>query len=504
VVRESTRAVIFGNRTIWPSSHNTLHWEIRKACTIPGYQTDRLETPPVPEDSRLEALDSLYRTSCLELLETRIDFYALSMPASTYRRTSLDFHMERVDDPRIDAYVDRKAPDTIVLHDGTVLAVEDAAHSLFATWPQPFDLPFPEADPLPLRLLAGSGRRTFVEYRLDQPAESWCGESIPLAVANGFLIVSTDVSRQIFADHVSTMALLWVIAHEDAHKYCGHLAHFERTAISPTDRLFDELIAGLGDPQIDAQRRAAELEADTAATMRAVDYCFDNEFLAITTDWVSPDVQVAIRCCSDKDFSAEQRLFMLRLIAGTSVLPLLIFEQASRTNAAASARCYPSFAERAMNVIFTTASRAVDVSLHQPQNRVGEFSFGELGRFFALALHDAARLHLAFRVLTGGPREFMSALSNAAAPLFDAFLGYHGQAHILHPTGTISLDDFGDNADLVGGLLRQRHAMDIAIAETFSGARARANMARAEKVREDIALARGRIETARETFSFLR
>jgi hypothetical protein len=520
--------LVYGKRTIWPAS--VPHWEIRRGFTVPAYSSpefdriiantrlmaDRLAGDPAVVIPHI--YEGTYISSCLDLLESRLGFYANSMPASSYRRTSIDFKMTCLPELRVRACVPLARPDVVQIHTGLVLSIEDATHALLTVWERPFGLAAEPARPnaIPLGLAKRGHVDAFVDYSAAfSSAENLASstrtdqETIPAVLYGLFLGVSADLTRQTFADHLSVVSLLWAIAHEDAHRYSGHLRLFQTLKMSEDDCLFDELVSTPNTERYSRVRRPAELEADTCATMRAVDYCFDSEFLGIITDWLPQDMREAIhhgRREAD-GLDAAQRLFLMRLLAVGAFLPLAVFDIAISANSQNNISNYPPFLIRALNVIFTIASRAVDVSLQQPAYRVGQFASSELATFFHLALEDFKNIHVILQVYMNGHesniRHPWAVTPELVKAFFIAFFAYHGQSHVIGINSRIQPDALETQDDLIIGLIRERHAMDLACVETFADAKREVNSRRLDKVAEDIDLAQHRVDLARDAFDFL-
>jgi hypothetical protein len=535
-----------GNRTTWPHP-NVFHWEIRKAYTISRYyekwsmKTISSSDDPTQLHTFLKNyndfkknvpnldltfpmyLDLIYHRSCKDMLDSRFSFYETALPSSSYRRTSLDFRMVSSSVPKIGAFVEKAFPGLVKINQGTVYAIEDASHVLMAFWDNPLDLIFnfrmfesQDANitiqlPLiqqPLRAALGNATRRnddLVESFHRYPA-SYLNHGIydfssvkrvPACIRESFLIISTDLDRQIFADNLSTMSLLWVIAHEDAHSYLGHLKYFEKMGLSEQDHIFNELISSIDDDFYVKIRRSAELEADTCAAMRSVDYCFDNEFLSIVTDWMSPEINNLIfeNRTRSNELRASQRLFLLRLIILSCILPLIVFEISLESETMTNLKCYPSFSIRALNIILTVADRAVDIQSGQPLNLVGTMLPHELIDLFRNSLKDisAVYLILASKVDSSRFREFSKEeFEDLHEPLFIAFLVERGLVDKTTLTSEIVVD-----------FILQRYSMHQNKVDTFFEAKKEVNYSRIQKVEEDLIFAKRKINHYRNAFSFI-
>ena len=292
--------------------------------------------------------------SCLRLLEDRFSYYESILPAKSYRRTSFNFKMMAKRDLDLSAFVERENPETVWISHGLVLAVEDVSQTIFSISENILDINFSRnsTDRLNLRSLNSNNSQEFTNYNFDgaESKNPMRGTILPKSICDFFYSVSLDLDRQILADHLSTASLLWIIGHEDAHKYSGHIELFNQLNISESEIIFSELIA-LHTPKMSPnQRRAAELESDTCSTMRLVDFCFDNELLGIITDDLSSRVKEIIwqGNSESKGLQKEQRLFLMRFLNLSAVVPLIIFDISFRSKSYNSLESYPSFITRVL------------------------------------------------------------------------------------------------------------------------------------------------------------
>jgi len=526
----------YGRRIIWPSLNGIEHWEIRKGYTLPNYQSktfidccrdmEEVERKLNTGMPIHDALDTIYRTSCETLFTMRFDCYNGMLPAQSYRRTSLDFQMQSIDNYRIGAFVDRRAPELINIHLGTVLSVEDLCHSLMALWENPLGLTFSHSLGFPLRhqFVDAQFNDNFIDYtqshvgparfdalkaagKLNQPDLL---DEMPRNIINNFLVTSTQYERQMFADHLSTMALNWVISHEDAHKYLGHLQYFETMGIHDQDIIFSELVSLAESPEQALYRRMAELEADTCATMRAVDICFDNEFLAITSDLMSIEVveQIYYGKKRSSEFDERQRLFLMRLITLSAVIPLIAFDYGANRESAGNTNSYPSFLTRALNICLTIALRCIDTTNYHPEVNVGTFGLTEFQFYFYFALQD---IRSAYQILTHAMnREYQQAMPSfmmdleLMGPLLtQMFHDYAGKPYLNNGIDVLAGPHIEEFAAEIYTLLDERHQMFLLCPEVFFDAKMQANASREDKVIEDRKIYQQRVKLDKAIFDFL-
>lgn len=521
---------IWGNRIIWPSIEIN-HWEIRRMFTIDGYSTPWFEDVYNTYVSNLqdrmsfgEYLDIIYEKSLRVEFEQRLNFYEILMPAQNYRRVSWDFDMQLSETNIIKAFVSNKAPGTIVVTIGSLLAIEDACHTILSFWQNPLGIDFymdDEMPRLPLRSFFKSDKDTFYlyeklhEFTTVEEISEIININTPKSIFENYLIVSRSISRQIFADHLSLMSNLWLIGHEDAHKYCGHLLHFESLGIIDQDYLFNELICSNKEIIYQKTRRSAELQADTCATMRAVDQCFDSEFLGIITQSLSVNVRTQIWQNTKENLGLErfQRLYLLRMINISAFIPLSIFHLSTKQDPFSEQQNYPSLFTRVLNVIFTVFSRAIDCTDSHPEYGIGKIDQKELFPFIYHSIRDFNEIYQILHVNKNGVEdEKTSNLTsicndNFANKLSKIFFEYKSAINDSPFFDTFERQkiDFGNELYdfLIKDFIIERHNMELAHIHTFCEAKKEVNRYRQNKVIEDLNNSIKNIKVGNKIFDFL-
>lgn len=559
-----------GQRTLWPSPQSVFHWELRKRATLPNYRsTDfegiirglcefaqiNLKHPDTDYPERLEAILSMkYNESCFGQFGNRIQIYERMLPPDNYRRTSENVSISIVEDPTVEAYAAPSDSHSINIHYGFALAIEDATHSLIADWIEPFALQFPTQESQSLRKTLKNPHKAFVDYspienaqhltlfnnRGIEPREEGIFDGIPRCVFDRFLALSFDEGRQSIADHLSEMSYIWVISHEDAHCYSGHINYFcEDIGIGGEDVRFDEFQSPTQDPSYLELRRAAELEADMCATMRAVDCFFDDEFVSFMEHTLPLGIRHQIHEGADPDsggFGRKQRLMVMRMITFSSLIPILIFERRKNEAYSNHDTHYPSFMTRALNIIFTVASKCIDTPIHNPHYNVGEFAISEIPKFFEMALYDlgafmnyfdssktqkAKGLPTAAEIeelwdsgnIDSWMEEFVRnnttvaestlPVEKLASCLTVAFFGAHGQAQQLLITEPVPETFVSDDMGAIRSLLSSRKSMLLARVTSFANSKFSVNPSRADKVTEDIELSQKSISDIAKAFPYI-
>ncbi len=423
-----------GERTDW---HNTScpHWDIRRFATIPGLVPEQVPEYPDDEEERsiCEKLSGegsylwhTYKDSSVSWLATRFSHYDFSLSALTgYRRVSLNFDMKVDDDLKLRAYASPGTNQDIYLSAGIIFAVEEASQILFSGerpifFNEGFDLwrhssehvvfslaqQFCLRDPATMLRdyshcfdyfhnndaisamrshLREAGHKTpnlnglvsFYSQPDDFAFLHLCFSRLPLSS-----------TRQAIADEFSALSTTWMIAHEDAHRYLGHLQHFfENLGAS----LLDDFLSEFDDPDHSKQRRSSELEADSAAMQRHIDFAYDVEFIGMIFDSVDPKIRQEIwQGRLERDgLGATQRNFALRFIIGSAVVPILLFELSRMRTANPVSDDYPPLFVRFLNLAFETFNRTIAVQHHQPHYQVGDIRDPfEVYNFFSGFLAD--------------------------------------------------------------------------------------------------------------------
>lgn len=421
-----------GRRVVWQSSYQT-HWDIRRHATLRLLSLDQVPLyknliAPFQVKAKTggwtlaQEIQREYQFSVQNFLEKRFTYYELALPAyEGYRRNSNVFSMQADNSLEVKAYADPRTGDQdIFISSGLALALEEAAHLVFSAPDPPFSSPeiniSMNTNDSGLDSLAkppfGDFRRSLFEGysgAFDQDYESpqfsdykahhdrFCdglnagqffGQSIDASELQSFDMyanpqefwflnflfsrVSISSTRQVMADSLSTLALNWVLGHEDAHRYSGHLGFFGSRL--GADSEFDEFFASLTDQTDPAHRRSAEFEVDSASTTRLMDQVYDGEFLEMFFKNADPTILVDLFGSDSKSAEEAERTFLVRVIAGSAIMGLLLFEQARLNKSLDHSQSYPSTELRVLNVIFVALERAQAIQIGHPEYELGKVS----------------------------------------------------------------------------------------------------------------------------------
>ncbi|MBE9068579.1 hypothetical protein IQ260_18190, partial [Leptolyngbya cf. ectocarpi LEGE 11479] len=205
----------------------------------------------------------------------------------------------------------------------------------------------------------------------------------------------------------------------------------------------------------------------------------------------------------------EERLLLLRLISLGGILPLIIFECALTNNTKTNIESYPPFLIRALNIIFETAARAMDVSIAHPEKSIGQIEeVDEFRTFFGQAIKDMYIAHAVIWASKGKNPDTTLGLNQDSIfgivpSLLKVFLAYHGQAQLLGLRRKICLDDFSSENKIVADLITEKYLMLRSRIETFADSKRAANRSRLDKVDEDIQIAIKFINIGQQVFDFI-
>lgn len=273
-------------------------WEVKHNSLIPGYAPNGMYIFQEKIPSQIAALDfrdsvspyagdeffyigydgfepKSYQDSLIESQRLISELYlsGLKLGDRYYRRQSNGLNVEFVDDPTSTASVELIDGDpTCRVSSGLIHAIDDLAHTIFADPQSPL---MDYVGKRPTSVLRSNDHTSFDSQRYwDYQEIDAIGRSQKICTPY-FRVLSGSIERQRLADFCSMLAIYWIIAHEDAHVYLGHLGFFNKK-IGDSDRarsLFNELVNELKGGSND-EHRSAELDADRNASMRLVDEFF--------------------------------------------------------------------------------------------------------------------------------------------------------------------------------------------------------------------------------------
>lgn len=287
-------------------------------------------------------------------------WYNLFGIAGDYRRQSHNFDLQIDPALQVGAYTRPGEDEVITIKLGTFLAIEDAAQLIFSDPNAPFSELLEDS---PTEVFRMPDHNRFDRERLfDYGPIFGAGPGGGLLAA--FKLLSRSFDRQGIADYLSSMAAYWVIAHEDAHAYLGHLNYYGRArGAGPLGVAgYSELAALFVSEEESAIRKAAEFDADLNAATRLVDVFFDRAILtdlpAVFKDRRNVTERLLPRC---DDFDRAQTLLLLRLILHAAAIGLLVLHKGC-VKGRADLGSYPTLAQRITNVALAIAMRALQVS----------------------------------------------------------------------------------------------------------------------------------------------
>lgn len=310
-----------------------------------------------------------------------------------YRRVSASYRIETYDDLNVEARANPEARGASQLSRGFLLAIEDACQTVVTDRRSRFasnvlDLReealgispevawLPEAAPL-------LDRSRYADYtQIVQIARG----VRPGGATFGLLhrMVSQSAFRQSLGDLLSTFALLWVAAHEDAHVHLGHVETMNALfgaapgGLSP----FLETFMKGGETQEDAQRRlSAELAADSTACAVLMDHVFKRQMVSAHPFLYRHLERVRLGSREPGEERAHavlgsEAVYLFRLAVASVVIVLAVFERYAVKKSAFKGT-HPSLGMRILNAVFELSGRAFALQRAHPYRELGE-----------MALHD--------------------------------------------------------------------------------------------------------------------
>lgn len=307
----------------------------------------------------------------------------------TYRRQSAHFDLELSEDLTIGATASRGQRANMTIRLGTFLAIEDACHAVFS-------------DPLaPLSDLIGHiesnvfrlpDHNRFDSIRLtDYAPIVSCGSDCSSMFVYKFL--SGSVERQSVADFVANLAIYWIIGHEDAHAYLGHLSYFDETmgAAGRDTRLFDELLSLAESPHDATLRRVAEFDADRCASTRLVDVFLDRGHFTDLPNVMKRKETLEMHLGMKASDDVSQTLVLLRMIHLAAIVAIVVLHRAC-TKADSNMTGYPSLLQRLLNVTLAIHHRSLQVAAQFPNRGLALPDMNGLTRLLLSVQHDAQRI----------------------------------------------------------------------------------------------------------------
>jgi hypothetical protein len=326
--------------------------------------------------------DSLFGFDSLGLVKTDIDAYLNAQYNHfdnlvryyhnsfdhDYRRHSSRLSFKLTRELAINAYATADEEGVIQITQGTILAIEDAAHTLMS-------------DP---KLHLGDGadhgvaRRPeytvfdmfrFVDYEMMIRfiVKAGIGEKHSEYGTTLIKLLSLSHDRQNLADFISTLSIFWLLGHEDAHIYLGHLKYFsDHLSVFPAEEqqnLFSELIAGLFEKEHPIHRKSAEIMADRNSTFQLVDFILSQKFFTFNSWLVLPHAIPELEHLPGAQIRCIQ---LIRLVVTSIMLVLTIFERNARKKNS-NMDCYPNLGFRFIAALSHTIGRVFEIVTKFPE-----------------------------------------------------------------------------------------------------------------------------------------
>ncbi|MCF0049535.1 hypothetical protein LXM25_05690 [Dyadobacter sp. LJ53] len=306
-----------------------------------------------------------YIDGAIEYLEKIIHVYNISFDATNYRRQSVQAALQIKNDFWINAYTQRTSfgLTPIYITIGTLFAVEDAAHALISDPLTPLGMNRREMphERFVSRLpdLGEYDQIRYIDYSeiMNAIIKSDEKSSFPAFLLHFHKFLSNSPHRLKVADTISTISLMWIISHEDAHNYLGHIHYLDSLLNASPREVFNEFVP-LETEKYPSIRKAAEYQADQNACQRMVDVLIDQEFLDLCP-WLEKVVEMTSLELPNENISLKERKFisLFRVLVSSIVLSLTIFQRGVILyNSDIS--YYPSFLNRILSVFESVFKRS--------------------------------------------------------------------------------------------------------------------------------------------------
>ncbi len=336
------------------------------------YQYTLLKKPTISDNKfSFDKITKSYHQFLLELESLRkVSF------EPDYRRRNNDFRIQFLPQLTVEAYAKPEHEGVAFISQGLVMAIEDACQVISSDVRSTFalnvdDNNFQEKNVSPSVLFDSKGGaydfNRFWNYEQFVHAAQLIKEP-KLALCSTHKMISTSGFRQELGDFLSTMSLLWVIAHEDAHFFLGHVKYFnDRLGSHSNDKsYFQEFINNYSDPSLNRLRLSAEISADSNASYNLVDHVFDDHiynihpFLHKHLEYSKP--------LSAHSYDSQKTTYLFRLMVVSVVITLCVFER-NVIKSQSLNQGYPSLSKRIINAVIDVFHRCMVVGHRKEHGR---------------------------------------------------------------------------------------------------------------------------------------
>lgn len=391
--------MIFGNRTSWISESHP-HRDIRLSASNPDFFGNRIHHWDWNNRHGPDLVE--YLANAQYFFQNIQDTYQVSFDPSSYRRQSesialvLDKSNPFVASASTDIKGNINNLAQIKLSTGLLLAVEDASHTLLADTESNIGHNERRGMPDDYTINKINDFKMFDSCRyIDYyPIIDYIKKypEIEIYPEYSFLLfkfLSISPYRQYMADIISTTSLLWILGHEDAHNYLGHIKYYQNKdlGLSSNESLYSEFYPNSSDQERPRIRVAAEIQADTNACARIVDHLVDKEFIDIFP--VLKKFHKSMHEQYSEFFTNTEILTasLVRLCTFSAILAVSIFERnVIRKNITTD--FYPSYLERVQNIIMTTIFRTNVSILNNPRFQLTTLSNKSIVALVVLIVND--------------------------------------------------------------------------------------------------------------------
>lgn len=315
-------------------------------------------------------------------LHSLIEFHRSSF-AESYRRRADSFNVEITTDLHVSALAKNENGDhKIEITLGTLLSLEDLNHTLLSDKKTSLGICKGESSTeteyiqVPYHKIYDINR--FYNYSdiISELKANQINETSFSFIPVLFKAIPFSEFRQKMADLLTDIGLYWILCHEEAHLYLGHIRYSEShlNAYPRIEISFSELISSLNDQKNPKHRQAAELEADINATTKLIDYFLDLDLFE-AYPFLENGFYAYYKIVADGGFSEQEARtsYILQIIISAISSSLSLFQRCV-VKSNADTKFYPVFLNRMINIIVSSFDRSMTNSQLQPILGLAELS----------------------------------------------------------------------------------------------------------------------------------
>jgi len=314
--------------------------------------------------------------------QSLISFHRSSFDSS-YRRRADIFNVKVSTELHVSAIAkNENGKHSIEISLGTILSLEDLNHTLLSDKKTILGICNGESSSeveyiqLPLHNIYDYNRFYNYSYINEELRSTHANKTAFPYIPVLFKAIPLSEFRQKMADLLTDLGLYWILCHEEAHIYLGHIRYIKSNlnAYPITEIIFSELISTLTDRENPRHRQAAELEADISATTKLIDYFLDIDLFE-AYPFLEDGFSAYYKVVADGGFNEKEARtgYMLQIIIGAISSCLSLFQRCVIKGNAVTT-FYPVFLKRMINIIVSSFDRCLTNSQLQPRLGLAQLS----------------------------------------------------------------------------------------------------------------------------------